>query len=398
VSAAPRVLLVTDADLSPGSRGAGRTLVNLFSRYPADRFLALSSGGETTIVTTGGHRVLPAAHHLPGRITKALRPHLGHVDAAWVLRRPLPHRAEIARFAPELVVAVPTHPVGIALAEQCRHFAPLVMYLMDDWLAFEPGVRLAFDAREIGRELLRRAVAWLSISPYLSSSLRAFAGVERPTHLVHNAVPIGDVPPAALSAPRAGRFRVGYAGSVWPMHWDALAAVVQSVQRLRDAGADIEFVLYTDGFFWGRHASEWRRWGVVNGGLVPYESLFETLGECDLLLVASAFDRTQSHMSRSSLQTKVTDYMAVGRPILACGPSDSASNKFLRQHDCAYFAEDLAPAAVDAALRACMDARATGPALAARAWEAARRDHELVAVTDRLYAFLGDAARLYSVR
>ena len=398
MSGAPRVLLVTDADLSPGSRGAGRTLVNLFSRYEAGRLLALSSNGERAIVTTGGYRVLPAAHHLPGRITKALRPRLGHVDAAWVLRRPLPHRAEIARFDPELVVAVPTHPVGVALAEQCRRFAPLVMYLMDDWLAFEPGVRLAFDARETGRALLRRAVAWLSISPYLSSSLRTFAGVERPTHLVHNAVPTGDSPPAALSAPRAGRFRVGYAGSVWPMHWDALAAVAQSVQRLRDAGADIEFVLYTDRFFWGRHEAEWHRWGVDNGGLVPYDALFQTLGACDLLLVASSFDPAQSHMSRSSLQTKVTDYMAAGRPILACGPSDAASNKFLRQHDCAYFAEDLAPAAVDAALRACMEARAAGPAMAARAWDVARRDHDLVAVTDRLYAFLGDAARLYSVR
>jgi len=398
VSAAPRVLLVTDADLSPGSRGAGRTLVNLFSRYPADRFLALSSSSEAPLVTTGGHRVLPAAHHLPGRITKALRPHVGHVDAAWVRRRPLPHRAEIARFAPELVVAVPTHPVGIALAAQCQPLAPLVVYLMDDWLAFEPGVRAVFDARETGRDLLRRAVAWLSISPYLSTSLRAFAGVERPTHLVHNAVPIGDAPPAALSTPRRGRFRVGYAGSVWPMHWDALAAVAQSVQRLRDAGADIEFVLYTDSFFWGRHEADWRRWGVVKGGLVPYEALFETLSECDLLLVASAFDPAQAHMTRSSLQTKVTDYMAVGRPILACGPSDAASNAFLREHDCAYFAEDLAPAAVDAALRTCMDARTSGPAVAGRAWEIARRDHELVAVTDRLYAFLGDAARLYSVR
>jgi len=396
--ALPRVLLVTDADLSPGSRGAGRTLVNLFSRYPAARFLALSANSRAPMETTGGHRVLPAAHGLPGRITTSLRPHFGHVDAAWVRYRPLPHRADVARFAPELVLAVPTQAVGIALAGRCREFGPLVTYLMDDWLAFEPGVRSAFDAKRRGRELLRAAVAWLSISPYLSGSLRAFAGVERPTHEVHNAVPIGDAPPAALAAPRTGRFRVAYAGSVWPMHWDAIAAVAQSVQRLRDGGSDIEFVLYTDRFFWGRYEAEWRRWGVVDGGLIPYELLFATLADCDLLLVASAFAPEQAHMSRSSLQTKVTDYMAVGRPILACGPAEAASNTFLHRHECACFAEELTPASVDGALRACVEARATGPAVARRAWEIARRDHELGAVTARLYAFLADAVRLYSVR
>ncbi len=398
LDALPRVLLVTDADLSPGSRGAGRTLVNLFSRYPAGQLLALRASHSAPLTTAGGLRVLPAAHGLPGRITKSLRPRIGHVDAAWVHWRPLPQRAEIARFAPDLIVSVPTHPVGLALTERCRGVAPLALYLMDDWLAFEPGVRTVFDAHRRGRALLREASAWLSISPYLSASLRAFAGVERPTHVVHNAVAIDATPPDALAAPRTGRFRIAYAGSVWPMHWDAIAAVAQGTQRLRDGGLDIEFVLYTDRFFWGRHADDWRRWGVVDGGLVPYESLFSTLRECDLLLVASSFDPAQSHMSRSSLQTKVTDYMAVGRPILACGPADSASNTFLRAHDVAFFAEDLAPAAIDAALRACVDARAMGPAMARRAWDVARRDHEIFRVTERLYAFLRDAVRLYSVR
>lgn len=393
--ALPRLLLVTDADVSPGSRGAGRTLVNLFSRYPEDRLLAISTNADTPFGMVGGRRVLPAAPGLPGRVTQAVRGLLGHVDAAWVGLRPLPHRAELKRFDPQLVLSVPTHPMGIALTERCRSFGPLVTYLMDDWLAAEPGVALAFDTRRRGRRLLRESAAWLSISPYLLSSMRVFAGVDRPALVVHNPVSLAETPPAALSAPRTGRFRIGYAGSVWPMHWDAVAAIAQGAQRLRAAGTDIEFVLFTDRYFWGRHQDDWKSWNVVDGGLIPYPELYGALGGCDLLLVASSFEPSQSHMSRSSIQTKVTDYMAAGRPILACGPHLSASNDLLRRHQCAHFAEDPAPAAIDAVLRNCVAARADGPRMARRAWDVVRREHELVGVTDRLYAFLAAAARAY---
>lgn len=393
--ARPRLLLVTDADLSPGSRGAGRTLVNLFSRYPTDRFLAVSANAATPFTMEGGRRVLSAAPGLPGRVTQALRGLIGHVDAAWVGVRALPSRAEIERFDPQLVLAVPTHPMGIALTERCRSFGPLVTYLMDDWLAFEPGVTLAFDTRRRGQTLLRDSAAWLTISPYLLSSTREFSGVDRPALVVHNPVSLAGSPPAALSAPRAGRFRIGYAGSVWPMHWDAVAAVAQGVQRLGAAGTDIEFVLFTDRYFWERHQDDWKRWNVVDGGLLPYAELGGTLGGCDLLLVASSFEPSQAHMSRSSIQTKVTDYMAAGRPILACGPHMAASNDFLRRHDCARFAEDPDPAAIDVVLRHCVATRADGPVMARRAWEAVTREHDLVGVTDRLYAFLAEAAGAY---
>jgi glycosyltransferase involved in cell wall biosynthesis len=389
----PRILLVTDADLTSGSRGAGRTLVNLFSRYPAASLLAVSGAARQSYAMEGGHCVLPGAPGVPGRVADRLRSVLGEVDAAWARWKPLSGAAAIRAFSPELVVAIPMHGVGVALAERFATDAPLVTYLMDDWLAHSEGATLVFDTARRGRALLRASAGWLVISPYLLDSLEASTGISRPSHVVHNPVRLSGGDPAALSAPRSGRFRVAYAGSVWPMHWDAVAAVAAGVARLRAAGTDIEFVLFTDRNFWGRYEADWQRWGVVDGGLVPYAQLGAALGDADLLLVASSFEPSQAHMSRSSVQTKVTDYMASGRPILACGPSDAASNRFLREHDCALFAEDSSPAAIDSALRACVASRQQGPAVARRAWDVVRREHELGAVTDRLYAFLARIAR-----
>ncbi len=393
--ALPRILLVTDADLTPGSRGAGRTLVNLFSRYPAGRLLAVSGSAHAPYDMEGGHRVLAAEPGISGRLADRLRPIVGEIAAAWARWRPLPADAAVRAFAPELLLAVPTHPVGIALAERCARLAPgvpVVTYLMDDWVAHADGARLAFDTPRRARALLRASAGWLAISEYLLESLRAATGVDRPVLLVHNPVSLRDAEPAALAAPRTGRFRVAYAGSVWPMHRDAVMAMAAGVQRLRASGVDIEFVVFTDRHFWGLHEAEWQRWGVVDGGLIPYAALRGVLAECDLLLVASSFEPSQAHMSRSSLQTKVTDYMASGRPILACGPPDAASNRFLRQHACACFAEDPSPAAIDAALRACVAERAGGPALARRAWDVVRREHDAETVSARLHDFLGRMA------
>lgn len=389
----PRILLVTDADLTVGCRGAGRTLVNLFSRYPAGGLLAISSSARAPYEMEGGHRVLSGAPGLPGRLVDPLRGVVGDVDALWARWKPLADHAAIAAFSPQLVVAMATGPVGLALAARFQSIAPLVTYFMDDWLARRSSARFAFDARRRARALLRASRGWLAISTYLLESTRIFTGVDRIALVVHNAVPLGDVEPDALDAPRTGRFRIAYAGSVWPMHWDAVAAVAASVARLRAAGSDIEFVLFTDRYFWERYEPDWRQWGVVDGGLIPYAELGAALGGCDLLLVASSFDEAQAHMSRSSVQTKVTDYMAAGRPILGCGPRDAASNRFLREIGCARFAEDPSSAAMDAALRLCMSARADGPAMARRAYDAVREEHEIGKVTRRLYQFLQQIAR-----
>ena len=383
----PRTLVITDVDLRSDSRGAGRTLLNLLHQFPADRVLAITTAELQEPDRELGFtlRDAPYPHWL--RLFERFRPVLGDPQALWQYAVPVPHAARIRAFAPELLLLVPTGSGALVLGMRVVRALklPFICYVMDDWFDNPAAHWLGDNAAAAATRLLRGAAGWLAVSDALLDSMAARTGA-RPAHtaVVHNPVPIPLQRPAALDVPCTGPFSIGYAGSLFPMHIDAVMAVAESAARLRATGTPVRFTLYTDHKFWGNNEATWTALGVENGGLLPYEQLHERLREHDLLLVASSFRADQAQISRASLQTKVTDYMLAGRPILACGPSYAASNLFLRQHDCALFAEDPAPDAIDVVLRTAIANRAANAGLARRAFEIVVRDHSGPAVAERM--------------
>ena len=389
----PRLVVVTDVDVSPSSRGAGRTLVNLFARWPADRLLIVTMAAGQPARDEHHHRVRDAGGRMRGRFTARLRPVVGDMEAWWAGVRPLPRVKEVARFEPELLLVVPTTSAALVLGQRFaqRVRCPMAAYFMDAWMRTAVAAWPGGNAVRSSADLLRAACAWLVISPYLEDQLAELAGARRPAMVVHNPVVLGPEP-RALAAPRRGPFRLTYAGSIWPMHFDAIAVVAASVERLRSRGTDVRLVLHTDRYGWESHAEDWSGWGVEYSGLVPFKEFRERLGEYDLLLVASSFEAEWAPVTRSSLQTKVTDYMAAGRPILSCGPADGACTRYLRDRECAWILDSPNPVQADRAIEQCVAGRAAGQLLARRAYDFVEREHEAGAVTSRLYRFLGGLA------
>ncbi len=392
--ALPRLLVITDVDVGPECRGAGRTTANLFARWPAERLMLLSSAREQPAEDGHGHRVVPTTTRVARALLAQLAPLLGDAPAWWAGWRPLPRRADVSAFAPDLVLVVPTTSETLQLGLRWSRTLglPTVTYLMDNWMSTTVPAWPGGNALEAAGAMLRASTAWMAISPFLAERLAEIAAASRPTMVVHNPVTLPSEPPDALASPRHGPFRIGYAGTVWPMHYDAIVVVAAAAARLRSQGADVRLMLHTGVYHWQAYAAEWARLGVEYGGLVPYDTLSRRLAEYDLLLVASSFEAAQAPMTRSSIQTKVTDYMAVGRPILACGPADGACNMYLRAHECAWLLESRDPATAEAVLTRCIAGRDEGQRLAALAYDVVRRDHEAGAVTKRLYDFLAAAA------
>ena len=383
----PRTLVITDVDLRNDSRGAGRTLLNLLHQFPADRVLAITTADFQEPDREMGFTLIDAPYPHWLRKLERFRPVLGDPHALWQYAVSVPHAAGIRTFAPELLLLVPSGSgalvMGMRMARALK--LPFVCYVMDDWFDNPAAHWLGDNAAAGGARLLRGAAGWLAVSNALLESMATRAGT-RPAHsaVVHNPVPVPTRWPPSLDDLRTGPFSIAYAGSLFPMHMDAVMAVAESVSRLRASGTPVRFTLYTDHKFWGNNATTWTALGVENGGLLPYEQLHERLQEHDLLLVASSFRADQAQISRASLQTKVTDYMLAGRPILACGPAYAASNQFLRKHDCALFAEDPAPDAIDAVLHTAIANREANAALAKRAFEIVVRDHSGPAVAERM--------------
>lgn len=390
---APKLLVVTDADLAPTSRGAGRTLLNLLSGWPADAVQVITTSPDQPSSDAHGHRIRDSGWRLPGSINDRLRPFVGDLHAQAMAWSPL-ETSLVQAFNPDVVVVVPTSPAALVLGARWAAALPKpsATWLMDDWVRQYPGRWMTGSARATARQLLVDNSGWLVISEHLRDELRQWIGVERPSLIVHNAVVI-DAPPAALSQQRTGTFRLRYAGSIWPMHADALTLVARAVAARRNAGDSIEFVLNTDAYGWQTHESVWRETGTLNGGLVPYDALRATLGRSDLLVVASSFDDAHARMTRSSVQTKITDYLAAGRAILNVGPPDGACARFLRARDVALYIDQPDVASAAEALKEAIATRASLAEFARRGWEVCKRDHEIGAVSAGMAQFLAGLPR-----
>lgn len=322
---APRLLIVTEAPVAPEAQGASKTLYELFGTYPgAVRVLSSSTGPEDHLDRVRvPRRILPERLNRFGGLVSDGR---GSIDR-WLLLHGPWIRSAVRGFAPDIVLACPLGEWGIVASEcavrQAR--APLITYFMDDWPGVTPGSRAS--------DLLRKAAAWLMISDQLRDGfVERYTLAAPPTMVLHN-------PARASSEKRRDRattgkqrpYRVVYGGSIWPMHADAVVLTARAVALLRARGVAIELVVHTSPKFAQEHAGLWTQDGVIDGGLQEPAELQRFLLEADLALVACSFAEEQRLISRSSVQTKLTEYMGAGTPILGVGPTGAASIAFIER-------------------------------------------------------------------
>lgn len=141
---------------------------------------------------------------------------------------------------------------------------------------------------------------------------------------------------------------IGLAGQIYSRReWNALLAALTSVSwTLGGRSVALRYL--------GREHE-------VQGSEVPperlqalgYRSQAETLrlmAECDILYCPYFFDENRREISRTSFPSKVTTYLAAGRPVFFHGPEDAAPAEFLREYGAAEFCHSLEPQQIVAAL------------------------------------------------
>ena len=394
----PRMLLVSEVAFSEESKGASRTLLNLFENYPANQlalFSPMQSASSASLL--GQHSFSFPEGYLPplyGRyapIGKFLNPLINSTNLQLLEWLPIPQKEKLEAFSPEVILICPISPSCLLMGQKLyKHFGiPFLIYFMDDWMATDHPQWLSSSVQTLTYQLLREAAGWLMISEPLQETLSKRYQLEpKQSMVVHNPVDLSGKKPPDEEIPNTGTFRIVYAGSIWPMHYDAVAAIAEAVFQLRRDGKDIELILHTDQYFWNTYEDKWQNWEVTNGLSIPYQELDSYLKRANLLLVASSFLPEQSFMTSSSVQTKITDYMAAGRPILSCGPDYSACNKFIKKCDCGLVCETNQVPIIKDFLVEQMNNSYANQRFAKTAFEVLQNNFEKYKVTQQLYQFI----------
>jgi glycosyltransferase involved in cell wall biosynthesis len=390
----PRLLLISEIPLCQEGTGINRTLFNLLENYPVEKFMLYRASSEDLTaprfsqnIATFRESFLP---HLANRLGYLINGAISKINLQFMNWLPISACHKIQTFAPEVILICPNSASALLMGYKVvkKFNNPFLIYFMDDWVATNDSGWLTGSVQIITRYLLSHASGWLMISDLLKTDLAKRYEVN-PTRslVVHNPVNLSErfLPDFSVYQ---GTFKVAYAGSIWAMHYDAIATVASTIYELQQTGHDIELVLYTDDSFWKQHRADWERWNVTFGGLIPYHQLGQYLSQADLLLVASSFLPENAHLTRSSVQTKLTDYMASGRPILSCGPAYSACNDFVKRWNCGFICESNERMAVRETLLHCMQKTMLGQMFAKNAYQVLQDQFEIEQVSHQLYQFI----------
>lgn len=402
-SVLPRLLVITEAPLRKNSTGLDRTLFNLLDTYPPDNFfLYTQSDPSGSILTdpplnkavTTFSTFLPHIHNKFGLFFNKFIDSCNFQLLDWL---PIPSLKALQKLNPEVVIICPTTPASLILGYKVvqRLNCPYLIYIMDDWLAKVNTIWLSSSVQQYVKQVLQKADGWLMISDQLKCDLQERYQVIPPTSLiVHNPVDLASLPAPDFSI-HHGTFKIIYAGSIWVMHYDAVAIVAETVFQLRNEGHDIEFILHTPSPFWQEYQDFWESRQVVNGGMIPYDDLHLYLQKGDLLLVASSFLPEYAHITRSSVQTKITDYMASGRPILAYGPGYSACNQFIKKWKCGLECNSSLSSDLSKIIQIAMQTKNSQKSLAQQAYSVAENTFDKPQISQKLNSFILSLTRQY---
>ena len=76
-------------------------------------------------------------------------------------------------------------------------------------------------------------------------------------------------------------------------------------------------------------------------GSVNENEIVEEMGKYDILIDVESFDRKMKYKTRLSISTKIPEYLASGKPILAVGPDDISSIRYLKRLSISYIINSL---------------------------------------------------------
>lgn len=261
----------------------------------------------------------------------------------------------ISQFQPQVIHSLLG---GVRVAKLVARLAerlsvPVVPHFMDDWPAnmFADGKLLGLPRAEVERSMaavLRRAPLCLTIGEDMRREFEQ--RLEKPCHVVGNSVNFEAFDVAKSAA--AGRRTFTYVGGLHLGRDVVLGRVAAALMRSGSGRLVIHAPRSDD----ARLAALARQFPSVvdSGGTVAPEAVPRALGGADVLVFVESLAPEIYSFTRLSVSTKVPEYLASGKPILAIGPEGQSSIRCLTSgpatSHCAGDVDSEVAAAVERAL------------------------------------------------
>ncbi len=221
-----------------------------------------------------------------------------------------------------------------------RYGAKLVLQLTDDytyvphpWLPISWVNHFRYMRRF--KKALAKAEAVYAIGPAMQQEYARRFGCEG-ISVAANCVVLPDY--VAEAGGRGGvegnPLRLLYAGSVHTGRWRMLLQLAESLNQLRAEGHYARLEVYTPSALSPElvqklHAEP----SMAYCGTLSASELKQAMTEANVLVLVEAVSRAARKVTRLSLSTKIPEYMAAGRCILAAGPQDVSSIRYIREQD-----------------------------------------------------------------
>ena len=328
---APRLLYLGDVPVEASYHGSA-LLYRLLQGYPADRLSIV----EGNLFRARTDRRLPGVLHHTLRVgtPRLLNTRFHDWYSRWLLmgagRRAAMVPPLLGAFTPDAVLTV-AHGYSWVTAAQLAKDARLPLYLIvhDDWPRIaSPSMQPAVD-RAFAAVYRQAAVRWCT-SPFMKEDYQRRYGVTGRVLLPYRAAdaPVFSGIAERLSSP--GHAPVfAFAGTI---NSAGYARLLRSVAE-RIAPRHGELLIF--GPLDGPQAAAWGLDlpNIRLGGLLKSDELLLRLcAEADVLFVPMSFAPEDHANMRMGFPSKLTDYTAVGLPLLIAGPADCSAVRWANEH------------------------------------------------------------------
>jgi glycosyltransferase involved in cell wall biosynthesis len=278
-----------------------------------------------------------------------------------------------------LVAPQPLRDVIVATEVSERFDLPLVAWFMDDYY------KDRFSRANVNT-LWNRAHSRFVISESMGETFSRLYGGDY--EVLAHSIDYSREFPTPTESPD-GRLRILYAGSVNQYYTPTMKLALREFAGLGDR---VSLDIYTgDDLPEGDSEVFWRKFPLIKSG-----NLVQRLREYDVLLLLSNFERKWKTTAETAQASKLAEYMASGRCILAYGPEYAENVRYVKRHGIGEVVTSAKPGALRETIQTLSRDPARRRELGERAYVFGRQHRDRAKNHDRLWRALREATRTRS--